>query len=209
VDIIKKYSLAFLRRWLLNDQTADAVLDVRDPLFLLYEKQVPQTETGNPKPEVQNPRRSRMIIDQLKNASLYRQMSPKLAVAFDFLQKTDFSRLAPGRYEIDGPSVYATVLQYETKPMDQCSWEAHRKYIDVQYIVEGTERMGHANVQDLTPSQPYDEAQDFLKLQGTGNFFVVGPGTFLVFTPQDAHMPGIAVTNPQPVRKVVVKVLAP
>ena len=148
-----------------------------------------------------------MIIDRLEKASLYQGVHKRLAMAFDYLQKTDLEKVEPGTREIDGRKVYVMVQQYETKPMEKGRWEAHRKYIDVQYVHRGAERFGYANVLDLKPGN-YDEAKDFLSLEGEGkgDFFLVRQGTLVILFPQDGHMPGMAVSTPQPVKKFVVKV---
>jgi len=148
-----------------------------------------------------------MIIDRLEKASLYREVHQRLAAAFDYLQKTDLDKITPGTYEIEGRKVYVMVQQYETKPKEKGRWEAHRKYIDVQFVHQGAELFGYANLRDLKEG-PYDEAKDFLPLQGEGrgDFFRVPQGTFVILFPQDAHMPGMAISAPQPVKKFVVKV---
>ncbi len=148
-----------------------------------------------------------MIIDQLSNASSYAGINKRLAAAFDYLRKTDLSKVEPGTYEVDGRKVYVLVQQYDAKTKEKGRWEAHRKYIDVQYVYKGEERFGYANLLDLKAGT-YDEDKDFLSLQGEekGDFFVVREGTFVILFPQDGHMPGIAVTSPQPVKKFVVKV---
>jgi YhcH/YjgK/YiaL family protein len=91
--------------------------------------------------------------------------------------------------------------------MEKGRWEAHRKYIDVQYVHRGAELFGYASLRELKAGS-YDEAKDFLSLQGgeMGDFFRVGEGTFVVLFPQDGHMPGMAISTPQPVKKFVVKV---
>jgi YhcH/YjgK/YiaL family protein len=148
-----------------------------------------------------------MIIDQLSNASLYVGVHKGLAAAFEYLRKSDLAKIEPGTYEIDGRRVYVMAQRYETKPMERGRWEAHRKYIDVQYVDQGAELFGYANLQDLKAG-PYDEAKDFLPLQGEGkgDFFRVRAGNFVVLYPQDGHMPGMAISTPQPVKKFVVKV---
>jgi YhcH/YjgK/YiaL family protein len=148
-----------------------------------------------------------MIIDRLEKASLYQGVHKRLAMAFDYLQKTDLEKVEPGTREIDGRKVYVMAQQYETKPMEKGRWEAHRKYIDVQYVHQGAERIGYANLLELKPGN-YDEAKDFLSLEGKekGDFFLVRQGTFVILFPQDGHMPGMAVSTPQPVKKFVVKV---
>ena len=148
-----------------------------------------------------------MILDELRSAPLYRSISPRLALALDFLQKTDFAGLAPGRHPVDGDSVYALVLNLETKPKKLAFWEAHRRYIDVQYILEGAERMGRADLRALKPTAEYDVEKDLHKLKGKGDFFTVPAGTFAIFWPHDGHMPDVAIKEPKPVKKAVVKVL--
>ena len=147
-----------------------------------------------------------MIIDNLTNASLYYGVSSSLKKALEFLQKTDFETMKPGRYEIDGDNVYAMVQQYETKPLEQGIWEAHKKYIDVQYVVTGSEIIGYRYIEGMKVTKEYDQSADCLLLGGEGDFFKVVAGFFAVFTPKDAHMPCIAATLPAEVKKVVVKV---
>lgn len=146
-----------------------------------------------------------MVIDQLKNAHYYYNLGEGIAAALRYLQNTDTTKVEPGRYVLDGDQLYAMVQQYDTKPKAQGFWEAHRKYIDVQYVAQGIEHMGFTHLSQLSP-QPYDEEKDFLKLEGEGEFVLMRAGTFVILGPEDAHMPGMAVSAPQPVRKVVVKV---
>jgi len=148
-----------------------------------------------------------MIIDRLTNASSYWNVHRRLSAAFEYLRKTDLSKAEPGSYEIDGRKLYVLVQQYETKPKERGRWEAHRRYIDVQYVHGGQELFGYATLSDLNPRH-YDEAKDFLSLEGEGkgDFFLLREGTFVILLPQDAHMPGIALAAPQPVKKFVVKV---
>ena len=113
-----------------------------------------------------------MIIDQLKNASLYFEMSKKIETALAYLLDTDLPNIKPGRYEIDGSNIYALMQNYETKPKENGFWEAHRHYIDIQYIIKGTELIGYANI-DYLKSGEYDDVKDFLVLYGDGVFFEV------------------------------------
>ena len=92
-----------------------------------------------------------MIADTLSNVALYRGLSPRIALAFDYLRDTDFQRAATGTFEIDGQQVYAIVQDYATIDRTQGAWEAHRQYIDLQYVVSGTERIGYAHMRRLTP----------------------------------------------------------
>ncbi len=159
-----------------------------------------------------------MIIDQLSNipsdfyAGLFTKhggnfkLADRLMLAFRFLQNHDPATAQPGTTELDGTQVYAMVQHYDSKPRAKGMWEAHRKYIDVQYVAAGEELMGYVNLGHVKAG-PYDASKDFLLAEGDGNFLHMPAGTFIILTPQDAHMPQIAVNDqPQPVKKVVVKV---
>jgi YhcH/YjgK/YiaL family protein len=149
-----------------------------------------------------------MVVDQLRHASQYYGMGSGLQRALRYLQTTDLAALAPGRYELDGQALFALVQEYEGKPKEQGAWEAHRQYLDVQYVVSGAELFGFAPT-DRLAAGPYDAERDFLKLEGEGDYFALRAGSFAILGPQDAHMPSLALGRPAPVKKVVVKVRVP
>ena len=149
-----------------------------------------------------------MIADTLNNSRLYRGLSPRIALAFDFLHGTGPRSAASGTLEIEGRRVYAIVQEYASLDRTQGTREAHRRHIDLQYVVAGRERIGYANVSRLTPGL-YDPEKDFLPLSGEGDFLTLGPGDFMLLFPEDAHMPRVAVKAPEMVRKVVVKIAVP
>ena len=146
-----------------------------------------------------------MIADTLCNSGLYRGISPRIALAFDYLCGMNPLDRSDGTCEIDGTNVYAIHQEYETQPAEQGSWEAHRQYIDLQYIIAGTERIGFAHVNRLSPGI-YIPERDLLPLSGEGDFLTFRPGDFMLLFPEDAHMPKIASGAPARVRKVVIKI---
>ncbi len=146
-----------------------------------------------------------MIFDTLNNAQRYSGLGYNLANALKFLRHTDLAGLPPGRIDIDGNNLYALVQEYATRPAEQGLWEAHRNYIDVQYLVNGMERMGFANLGSMQLGD-YVPEKDFVPLSGTGNYVDLFAGAFVIFFPQDGHMPGLCVGQPEPVKKVVLKV---
>ncbi len=79
-----------------------------------------------------------MITDNIKNANLYTGVSPRIKQAFEYLKGTDLAALPVGRIELDGKNLYVMVQEYTSKTPDQGKWEAHQRYIDLQYIVKGT-----------------------------------------------------------------------
>lgn len=146
-----------------------------------------------------------MILDSLGRLDLYRGLPPRVVAALEFLGTRDPAILPLGRIEIDGDRLYALVQEYETKPPAPAAWEAHRRYIDVQFLAAGEERIGAADIGAMRLAQPYDETRDVAFFTGEGDFFTLTPGRFAVFVPHDVHLPGLAVVSPGRVRKIVVK----
>jgi YhcH/YjgK/YiaL family protein len=146
-----------------------------------------------------------MIADSLANADLYLGLGPRFRQAFNFLRSTDLDRLPVGKTDLDGASLFVSVQEYTTKPAMQGSWEAHRRYIDLQCIIQGVERIGHALLDRMKPGA-YDAAGDLLELSGAGESLRLQAGDFAIFFPHDAHMPSLAADEPGRVRKIVVKI---
>ena len=146
-----------------------------------------------------------MIYDNIKNAHLYAGLGARFQQAFDYLQKTDLLALPVGRIELDGKNLYVMVQEYSSKLPEQGKWEAHQRYIDLQYIVSGVEKMGLAALNRLTLGA-YNPEKDFQALSGEGVFLPLSAGDFMLLWPQDAHMPGMAIDTQTPVKKVVVKI---
>jgi len=146
-----------------------------------------------------------MIVDRLANASLYFGTNPRIDAALRHLAEVDATSLALGTHQIDGDDVFAIVQEYESRLREGAFWEAHRKFIDVQYITAGVESIGYANLAGMEAG-PYDEEKDLVVAEGDGDFVTLCEGTFMILHPEDAHMPGLAVDAPSTVRKIVVKV---
>lgn len=144
-----------------------------------------------------------MIIDKLQNSLLYENLHPGFVKAFDFIGKTDFSKLADGKYEIDGNDIFALVQEYKTK--DIAKLEGHRKYIDIQYLHSGVELIAYANLENQIIISD-DEEKDLAFYEGEGSFIKLESQMFAIFFPQDLHMPGIKLTNVNQVKKIVIKV---
>ncbi len=145
-----------------------------------------------------------MIFDMLSNSNLYAGITPRLKTAFDYLTNTDLAALPVGRIDLDGDHVYVLVQEYLTKRPDQGFWEAHRRYLDVQYLLSGCERIDHALLNTMKLGE-YSEERDFQAMTGTGSPLTLSADSFAVFFPQDAHMPGLACGMQLQVKKVVVK----
>ena len=147
-----------------------------------------------------------MILDQLSYADLYRHLGPLFAKGFDYLKN-----LAPdvplGKYELEGERLFAQVQEYATVPVKDKKWESHRRYYDIQYIMQGLETIYYAPIDHLTPQTAYNDTKDVMYYLGEENRpILLGTGEFMVLGPQDGHKPGCLVKEPETVRKVVLKV---
>lgn len=148
-----------------------------------------------------------MIIDRLENADFYFSLGQKIKKAFEFLKNADLIQLELGKHQIENDDIYAMVFEYETKSAEGVLWEAHRKYIDIQYIVDGSEKMGYTNLNNIKTTVEYDSEKDILFGTSNGDFLKVKKGDFIIFTPQDGHITSISIDNPEKVKRIVVKVI--
>ena len=148
-----------------------------------------------------------MIVDHISNAERYAALGPLFEQAFDFLRTTDLNALKPGRYPLAGDALFALAQVYHTKPLSEGFWGAHRRYIDLQFIVQGTERIGYAPLHRMQ-LESHDEQRDLSVLQGEGDFLTLTDGCFMLLWPEDAHQPGLQTDQSGPVRKIVFKIAA-
>lgn len=148
-----------------------------------------------------------MIIDRLENSPKYACSHKGFAESFAFLQKAVSENLPCGRYEIDGDNVFAFIQEYTSK-LDS-AFEGHKNYIDIQFIISGTEVMKVADISKMNISQEYDPERDiaFYQDNDKASVCVIEAGEYGVFFPWDIHKPGLCFDNaPAEVKKAVVKV---
>ena len=148
-----------------------------------------------------------MIVDRIQNADLYVSMHARFQVAFDFLRQDNISDIEVGEYQICGKDAFARVMTYETLPVDEGYHEAHRKYIDVQFVVDGKEYFGYSPLVDQDVVQEYSEDEDVALYNETSPSFVsLSSGMFAIFFPDDAHKPCRYLESSSRVKKIVVKI---
>jgi YhcH/YjgK/YiaL family protein len=146
-----------------------------------------------------------VIIDKIENYGQYSLIGKKIGSALEYIWNTDFGPLENGRHEIGGDEMYLLLSEYLTKDAAECKIEAHRKYIDVQYMIEGTEQVGYVPLARQVPVTDYDEKNDYILYKGQVSYIDFNEGMFAIFFPGDLHMPGVGKKESQ-VRKAVVKV---
>lgn len=149
-----------------------------------------------------------MIFDNIKNCSLYYGSHKNFEKAFDFIAKAVKEDLPVGKYEIDGTDLYASVQEYLSKDFETAKNEGHRNYIDIQFVITGTEKI---LVEDIACSKIKTEYNDVKDVEfyydgEDACTLILNDGDFAVLFPHDIHKPGLMVSNPVPVKKIVVKV---
>ncbi len=147
-------------------------------------------------------------IDKKEFARQYQLNKAYWDKAFAFLREHNADSLPKGKYIVDGDNVTVSVTEDASKDFEKTSWESHRKFIDLQYIVSGEEKMGVYPVTKAVVTKEYDEKKDVANYTAPGKFYVAGPGKFFLFFPSDAHRPNITPGGNKVVKKIVIKVRA-
>lgn len=145
-----------------------------------------------------------MIKDTLTNHAKYHSLHPLFAKAFEYLLSADLADYDEGKYPIDGNDIYASLSEYVTKSEGQL--EGHVEYIDIQYIIEGSEIIGFAPKNGQKESIPYSNERDIAFYEGDYEPVKLSAGEFAIFFPDDLHLPCLKDGKPSVVKKVVVKV---
>lgn len=150
------------------------------------------------------------ICDSAKLANHQAAHPQRWAAAFDFIDRFDIDTVPDGTYQLlpEG-EVFAMVQTNITRPDQECRFETHRKYIDLQYIAQGKEKMGISTPDAVTVVEPYSGDIELYAPDGVENArYADGlPGMYFVFFPDEPHRPSMAVDSVgAPVKKIVVKV---
>jgi len=146
-----------------------------------------------------------MIFSSLSQSSRYAALHPLFQRAFDYIRDTDLYNLAPGRYNILGDDLIVIAELAPGKTKEQARLEVHRRYIDIQLVLEGDEQMGWKPLADcLNPVSEHSMEKDIRFFHDApASWIAVPPDHFCIFFPEDAHAP--LVSRGQ-VRKVIFKV---
>jgi biofilm protein TabA len=149
-----------------------------------------------------------MILDRIDNARLYVGLNARFAKAFEILRDKTLSQKEDGKYPVDGENIYYTIQRYTTKPLNEGNLEAHRKYIDIQFLLEGVELLGYAPLKGLTTAEVYNPQKDIVFFNTPNDItkVILEPGLFCILFPDDAHLPCRQLAGPAEVRKVVIKI---
>lgn len=147
-----------------------------------------------------------MVLDTIANASRYLQIGEGIANALNYIRNNDLSAVLPGRYEIEGDRLVMLVMELENTNTNENRLEGHRRYIDLQYWVSGSELMGHEILNSQPVLEAYNEKSDCGFYNCIASYSRLLPGMFVIYYPSDLHT---AVNDPlsnERVKKVVFKI---
>ena len=147
-----------------------------------------------------------MIYDSLDHIETYKGLSGDIYEGLKFLKQAG-ADIACGVHQLS-PKVRAIVSEYETMAENPYGYKAHKRFIDIQFLLKGEEKVCSLPLCRLTETKAYDPGCDaaFYTAAAAPQEAVIGEGFFAIYFPQDGHMPQICVSRPAPVKKVVVKI---
>lgn len=146
-----------------------------------------------------------MILDSLDQFHKYVGLNPYFATAMDVLNRPDLDQLPVGRFEVDGERVYAVIAQGPGRKPGEGHLETHDDYIDIHYVLNGTDLIGWKSRKDLSrPRAVTDPRQDVRFWDDEPEAWTqLSPGMFAIHFPEDAHLPMVSYGD---IHKVIVKV---
>ncbi len=148
-----------------------------------------------------------MIIDRIENASRYYGVGAGVAEALKYLETNDLNPLSAGSYEIIKDKLRMLVFESKQTNTDRVTMEAHRKNIDVQFWVKGSELMGHAILGSQPILEPFNEEKDYGNYPAEASFSKLEPGMFAIYFPTDLHTAVVDEQCDTMVKKIVFKVM--
>ena len=149
-----------------------------------------------------------MIFDSIQNKENYKE-DTKIYQALCYLENIKSWEEALPNTVVQKDCIFANPVSFISREEKDCMYEAHQKYIDLHYIVEGVERIATADVSSLQIQIPFSEEKDIGFYQGDeSGSYLLKLGEFMVCFPSDAHKVAMMDRSPETVKKIVVKIKA-
>ena len=145
-----------------------------------------------------------MIVDRIERLQQYSRNVPQLFEAVKFAERVKNENLPAGRYNLGND--FVLVQEGTTRSFKEADFEVHRKYLDIQIIIAGSEYMEYADITDLKEKVAFDEEKDLALMEGLGNKILIKPGMFYILYPSDGHKPCCHEDIPTNYKKVLAKI---
>lgn len=153
-----------------------------------------------------------MIITNVNNEIQNKSLAKDIRFCIEFAKKNEnkILSLVNGSYDVGYNNIKMNLGKYFTKSENEKFWESHKKYLDVQIMINGTEKVAINDIRDMEVKS-FDEEKDLTILEGDKAFdIIIKTGDVLVFFPNDVHKPELNVSENDDsgnIRKIVTKVV--
>lgn len=137
-----------------------------------------------------------MIVSNIHQRDNTLSLQQPIQKILDIFQNTDFNNVEDGVYEVDGKDLFYMVIRSTNVNKEESLFEAHKHYLDLQYIFSGQEQMGYALFdENLGIQTPYIPERDitFYDFPKVSSYLTVSSGDFVIFSPNDLHAPAVKV----------------
>lgn len=128
-----------------------------------------------------------MIVDRIERFQQYSRSVPEIYEVMKFAEKVKKENIPVGKYPIENG--FVLVQEGQTRRFEEADFEVHRKYLDIQILVSGTEYVEYADIKDLETKVLFDEEKDLELMRGVGCKIQIKPDMFYVLYPSDGHKP--------------------
>lgn len=151
-----------------------------------------------------------MIYGELRELKFYKGISKNLDKAIECIESGAYKTAPEGKNIIDGDNVFFNCQNVKTQPVEERFFEGHKKYIDIQIVINGEEKIGYSTRSNVVRTTPWNRETDFEKYEGSvDHLFELNGDTFIILFPEEPHMPLIHGENgPMEIKKVVFKIKA-
>lgn len=147
-----------------------------------------------------------MIFGNLNFTQRYTCLEDGIIKCFEYAKTHDLKHLTPGSYPIDGDKLFVNIVEYTTTLAEERFWEAHKYYIDLHLMLDGSEQIDINFIQNMR-QKTFVEESDFLPLEGPCNSMVrLSSNDFLICYPEDAHRTAVQVEKACPIKKAIFKI---
>lgn len=147
-----------------------------------------------------------MIFGNIHNLKEFPFLEEKIKECFEYAKNHNLVSYEEGSHEIDGERLFVNIVEYTTTKPEERFWEAHKNYLDVHVMLQGTEQIDLNFIQNMDVKE-FVEKDDFLPMDGDKNSSVIlRDGDFLICYPSDGHRTAVAVQEPEKIKKAIFKV---
>lgn len=150
-----------------------------------------------------------MIFDSFINPLNQMKYPKVIEETIEYLKTVDFKKLELGKHQIKGDNIFFNLAEYNSFPKSERIIEAHKEYVDIQFLVEGCEEIGYSYFSPENKiKEGYSTEKDLLVYESIKDEFnlILTPGTFVIFFTEEPHRPCCIHKESVKVRKIVVKI---